>query len=92
MLSCRDVTRRIASDDWVQAGFMGRVGLRLHLMMCRHCRAYARQLRAIAEAARTAWQPRPRDQQVLDRLQERILQQVESEERTSPSDRQPESQ
>jgi hypothetical protein len=48
MLSCREVTSLTASDRLASAGFRQRLAVRLHLLMCRHCRRYARQLRAMA--------------------------------------------
>ena len=52
MLRCREVVALVASDAWRDLPVMRRVGVRLHLGMCRHCRAYARQLKKIGEAAR----------------------------------------
>lgn len=78
MLRCRDVARKIASDEYAQAGWLGRAGLRLHLMMCRHCRAYAGQLQAISGAVRKAWQAVSEDQQALERLHKRILEKAQS--------------
>jgi predicted anti-sigma-YlaC factor YlaD len=52
MLSCREVTSLTASDRLAAAGFRQRLAVRVHLLMCRHCRRYARQLRAMARAAR----------------------------------------
>lgn len=50
MLSCREVTEK-ASDyldrtlPWGQ-----RLGMRLHILMCQHCRRYLRQIRAVVKA------------------------------------------
>jgi anti-sigma factor ChrR (cupin superfamily) len=52
MLKCRDVGQQIGTDGIQHSGLMKRLAVRLHLMMCRHCRAYARQIRAIGKAAR----------------------------------------
>ncbi|MGD9524826.1 MAG: hypothetical protein AB7N73_08430 [Gemmatimonadales bacterium] len=54
MLACRDVTRLVASDALSTAGWRTRLAVRIHQAMCRHCRRYARQLRAIGDAARAA--------------------------------------
>jgi len=58
MMSCRQVTRRIASDQLAGAGWRSRLGVRLHLAMCRHCRRYAAQLAAIGDAARSLFRRR----------------------------------
>ena len=73
MLSCREVTRRIASDELVEASWGERLGVRLHLLLCRHCRRYAAQLRAIGAAARTLWGPRSEDPSTLERLERQVL-------------------
>ncbi len=52
MMSCRQVARRIASGQLADAGRGTRLAVRLHLLMCRHCRRYAAQLAAIGAAAR----------------------------------------
>ncbi|ADE16011.1 hypothetical protein Nhal_2951 [Nitrosococcus halophilus Nc 4] len=57
MLSCREVTEK-ASDylentlPWQQ-----RLGIRLHLFLCHHCRRYLRQLRAVTIAFREMPKP-----------------------------------
>lgn len=50
MLNCREVTEK-ASDYLDQAlPWRQRLGMRVHLLMCQHCRRYVRQLHAIAKA------------------------------------------
>jgi len=52
MLRCRDVTELVGTDRIEDASLGQRLGVRLHLLMCRHCRAYVRSLRQLADAAR----------------------------------------
>jgi len=52
MLSCREVAGMLASERWRDAPPGRRVGLVLHLAMCRHCRAYRRALRRLGRGAR----------------------------------------
>lgn len=52
MLRCKDVVELEASDAWRDRPPIRRLGVLLYLAMCRHCRAYVRQLRRIARAAR----------------------------------------
>ena len=73
MLSCKEVTRKIASDELVAAGWRERLPVRLHLLWCRHCRRYMAQMRAIGGAARNLWGPRSRDPEALKRLEREIL-------------------
>jgi len=72
MLKCRDVEEKIGSDEIRHAGLMERLAVRIHLAMCRHCRNYARQLRAIGNAARSVWKSSEQDPERLARLNERI--------------------
>ena len=73
MLSCKDVARKIASDEFSEAGWRERLAVRLHLLGCRYCRRYAAQLRAIGAAARDLWGPRSQDPRALKRLESQIL-------------------
>lgn len=52
MLSCKDVTRLISEsmDRSLPAG--KRFGVRMHLLICRFCARYRRQLLLIRDAAR----------------------------------------
>ena len=72
MQSCKEVARLIASGELVDAGWLRRTLVRLHLLRCHHCRGYAAQLRAIGAAARDRWDSGP-DAQALERLERSIL-------------------
>jgi hypothetical protein len=52
MQRCKEVTRLYASDDIRSAPWRTRLGVRIHLMLCRHCRRYVRELGRIGEAVR----------------------------------------
>lgn len=52
MLRCREVTELVGTDSIERAPLGTRLGVRLHLLMCRHCRAYVRSVRQLAAAAR----------------------------------------
>ena len=47
MLSCRDVTNLISQSFDRDLPFLIRIELRIHLLMCRFCREYFKQLRII---------------------------------------------
>ena len=51
MSSCREITRNLASDELSDAQLGARISTWLHLLVCRHCRRYAQQLRDMREAA-----------------------------------------
>ena len=73
MVSCKELTRKIASDEFAEAGWKERLAVRLHLLGCQHCRRYAAQLRAIGAAARNLLGRRPQDPSALERLERQIL-------------------
>ncbi len=52
MLSCRDVTRLLSESMDHSLPLGKRIGVRLHLLVCRFCARYKRQLLLIREAAR----------------------------------------
>ena len=76
MLNCREVTRKIASDELAEAKWSQRLAIRLHLFMCRYCRRYVAQLRAIGASAREFWGPGFGDPNTLERLESKILERL----------------
>ncbi|MCP2501923.1 MAG: zf-HC2 domain-containing protein [Deltaproteobacteria bacterium] len=52
MLSCKDVTQLISESMDHSLPFGKRVGVRLHLLICRFCARYERQLLLIRETMR----------------------------------------
>ena len=73
MLACKEVTRIVAAEELDEAGWNRRLAVRLHLLMCRHCRRYAAQLRAVGKAARNIWGTRQADSEAIERLERAIL-------------------
>lgn len=54
MLSCKEATERMSQAMERKLSFGERQGLRLHLLICRGCRATAKHL-AFLHAATAAW-------------------------------------
>lgn len=52
MLKCRDVAEQASAYIDHELSWRGRLGVRLHLMMCRLCREYVRQLSLVARTLR----------------------------------------
>ncbi len=73
MPTCKDVATAIGQDDLRTAPWWRGLALRLHLLMCPHCRRYAAQIRAIGTAARRLFRQHGADPQTLERIQETIL-------------------
>jgi predicted anti-sigma-YlaC factor YlaD len=53
MMTCKEVSTLMSSGGVPAVPLVVRLGVRLHLVMCRHCRAFKRQLDAMARAAGT---------------------------------------
>ncbi|MGH7429345.1 MAG: hypothetical protein ACREJ4_13470 [Candidatus Methylomirabilaceae bacterium] len=68
MLRCREVVELLATDGWRTAPLTRRLSLGLHLIMCRHCRAYRRALQRIGDAARRLYRAATMDPQQVERL------------------------
>jgi predicted anti-sigma-YlaC factor YlaD len=52
MMTCQEVSTLMSTGDLPRASLTCRLGVGFHLAMCRHCRAFRRQLEAIGRAAR----------------------------------------
>ena len=52
MLSCKDVTRLLSEAMDASLPIGKRIGVRFHLLLCRFCARYERQLLLIRETAR----------------------------------------
>jgi hypothetical protein len=76
MPSCREATRMIAGG-LAEAPARQRLGVRLHAMLCRHCRRYARQMRAIGTAARELLARPSGEHESLERLRKALLGRIE---------------
>ncbi|MGE3577647.1 MAG: zf-HC2 domain-containing protein [Vicinamibacterales bacterium] len=52
MMTCKDVSTLVSLGDVGSWSVSRRLAIRLHLLMCRHCRAFARQVEMLTHAAR----------------------------------------
>ena len=74
MMTCKEVSTLVSTGGLSEAPLVRRLGVLLHLAMCRRCRAFRRQVQAIAHAARTlnrAFEgepPRTFETKVMERL------------------------
>lgn len=74
MLVCRDIPHRWASDDLERGQRGPSLALRMHLMICRNCRRYIRELVAIRQAARA--EAAAMDASAYARVERRVLELV----------------
>jgi hypothetical protein len=72
MFSCREVHQLVATGDHEDLGFMMRLKLRLHVMMCVHCARYVAQLKTLGEQARRLLGRLP-DPDRCRQLEERVM-------------------
>lgn len=73
MPSCREVTREIAAGSLAEAPLLRRLGARMHVLLCRHCWRYSRQIRAIGKAAREVLTRQSGEHESLERLRGALL-------------------
>lgn len=73
MVRCNEVTRLHASEELRFASWRKRLAVRLHLLMCRSCQRYVKELSLIGEAAREAAQESPDDEELLESIVQRVL-------------------
>ncbi len=73
MISCKQVATALASAKLDVAGPRRRLAVWFHLMICRYCRAYARQMRALGDAARRLLGRTVTDPEALRELEERLV-------------------
>ena len=69
MIHCEEVARIVASGQLADSALGRRLGIRFHLLMCRHCRRFVAQLSAIDAAARKRWGAGSGDPVALERLE-----------------------
>ena len=54
ILTCKQLVRRVTDAREGRLSPLDRAGYKLHLLRCRHCRAYVAQMDAVVEALRGA--------------------------------------
>ena len=52
MLSCREVTRIIASDELCKAGWRCRLKVWIHQWLCKPCRSYGEEIETVGQNVR----------------------------------------
>jgi hypothetical protein len=79
MLRCREVVELLATEGWRTAPLTRRVSLTLHLMMCRHCRAYRNALRRLGDVARGLYRTATPDARDVERMLDAVRRAAETE-------------
>ncbi len=73
MQNCRDVAYLIASDGLEHSGRATRLMTRLHLLFCKHCRRYAREIAMIGRISREIFNADSVEPDTLQRLEGSIM-------------------
>jgi len=81
MLSCNEVSRAVAGD-LQREPWRRRLGVRLHLLMCDHCRRFAAEMNALNRAVRIMTRP-DADAAITDQA-ERVLRRLRPQSDLSP--------
>ena len=76
MLTCREAADRLADGTGDASSLAAAFRLRFHLLFCRHCRRYARQIRLLGAAIRQSACPES-ERDEIERLESRILDAVD---------------
>jgi len=71
MKSCRETAKAISGGE--TGGLFDRIMLRMHLMMCRHCSAFAKQLEYISGKARRLTSGKALNERELRRLEDEVI-------------------
>jgi len=73
MLKCNEVSRLLASGEAEELGWWHKLQLRMHLLLCTHCRRYAAQLKNLGCMVRKVWGPSLEDRRLLRQLESDIV-------------------
>lgn len=76
MMKCKEVHHLIATDEVAESGWMTRFTLRLHVLMCHHCRRYVQHLHAIGREFRSLVVKAEPDSATLLRMEREVLARV----------------
>jgi hypothetical protein len=84
MMTCREVTRLVASEELAEVSWTRRLTARMHFLFCRHCREYSGQISSMGRMAREGWEP-SEDRVDEQRIEADILSRIPGEE-SPPTD------
>jgi len=73
MLKCNEIHHAVASGAIEEAGWMQRMELKFHLLMCHHCRRYVDQLQALGRGIRALARHQEPDRETCSRLEHAII-------------------
>lgn len=75
---CDEVARLVANGSYDDGGLWLRMRVRMHMLMCKHCRLYQTQIRNMGAAARACSARIGGRIEGIDRLERRIIESIRS--------------
>ena len=72
MISCKSVAKLLSSDGLAGLPWWKRAEVRLHLLMCKYCSRFARQIEQLRAAARRTPDPAEADPDLEERIIRRL--------------------
>ncbi len=76
MLKCKEVSALVSSDNLDNAGFMKKMEVRMHLLMCKHCSRYFDQIKSVGQGAKDMAHGQEADSEQIERMEKNILDEV----------------
>ena len=76
MLKCRDISGLVASGELENVGWIKKLEIRMHLMMCAHCSRYLAPIHAIGQGARFLIRGQEADPEQIQRMEQEVLDRV----------------
>ncbi len=74
MLTCRDINERSSEYLDQQMSFMQRMNFRMHLMLCKHCSRFMRQLEAVVHTLHRLSPQQSTSEEQLEELVDKLHQ------------------
>ncbi|MFN2355158.1 MAG: zf-HC2 domain-containing protein [Desulfopila sp.] len=79
LFNCKDISRLVSDSMDRNLSLRHRLGIRFHLMMCRYCHRFARQLKRMRQVIRKETAPQTPPRQTLsDEQKQQIREQLKS--------------
>jgi hypothetical protein len=76
MLKCKEISALVSTDDLDNAGFMKKVEVRMHLLMCKHCARYFDQIKSVGKGAKDLALNQEAHMEQIERMEKHILEEV----------------
>ncbi len=76
MLSCKELVKIVSSDEHLSPRY--KLEIRLHLLMCHHCRKYTKQLEILKAGFKTLLNKKTQDadENKLKEIEDRIIEKI----------------